>query len=92
MATSNSEKRKFAGYSDLITCKCEGDIDMHWLLHPEYSNHPRELFETFYWCTTKGKTELTERLERAEKKLRKEDQDKWIKVLIELPKIDPTDI
>jgi len=91
MAQSNIGKRKFPGYSELVTCTCEGDIDKHYYLHPEFSVHPQQFFLSYYWCTNRGKKELTERLARIEKKLRLEDQEEWVKVLEILPKIDPED-
>lgn len=92
MAQSNIGKRKFPGYSDLVTCTCDGDIDEHYFLHPELSIYPQEFFISYYWCTKRGKRELIERLDKIEKQLRKEDQDEWIIVLEELPKIDPEDV
>jgi len=81
--------KKYPDYDDVIKCHCLGDIDLHWELNPELSLDPVQFYKTFQYCTPRGRKKLTERIERAQKRLRKWDQEDWLKVLKEMTSFDP---
>jgi len=80
---------KYPSYYDVIKCRCFGDIDRHWELNPELTLDPVQFYKSFQYCTPKGRKKLTETIERAQKRLRKWDQEDWLKVLKEMTSLDP---
>jgi len=89
MAESKLPAKKYPDYDDVIKCRCLGNIDLHWELNPELSLDPVQFYKTFQYCTPRGRKKLTERIERAQKRLRKWDQEDWLKVLKEMTSYDP---